>query len=84
MALKVDEIVSWGRSFDGYRRVFALSADDLAKRVLGCGDGPASFNAEATAKGHCVVSCDPVYDCSLAEIEQWAWAAGVDSHTQIK
>ena len=39
--------------------MFRLSDDDLAGRTLGCGDGPASFNAEATAAGHNVVSCDP-------------------------
>jgi hypothetical protein len=70
MALKLDEIIPWGRSFDEYRRVFALSEDDLATLVLGCGDGPASFNAEATANGHSVISCDPVYAFSPAEIAQ--------------
>jgi hypothetical protein len=32
--------------------MFALTGDDLAGAVLGCGDGPASFDAEATALGH--------------------------------
>ena len=50
--------------------MFALADEDLAGRILGCGDGPASFNAEATALGHAVVSCDPIYACSPAEIEQ--------------
>ena len=31
-----------------YRRVFALSDADLRGHVLGCADGPASFNVEAT------------------------------------
>jgi SAM-dependent methyltransferase len=43
---------------------------DLTGRTLGCGDGPASFNAGATANGHAVTSCDPVYDLSAAEIER--------------
>jgi hypothetical protein len=42
----------------------------VAGRILGCGDGPASFNAEATVRGHAVVSCDPVYAFSPAEIER--------------
>ena len=41
-----------------YRRLFALTDEDLAGRILGCGDGPASFNAEATAGGHAAASCD--------------------------
>jgi hypothetical protein len=70
MAFKLNEVIPWGRSFDEYRRMFALSEQDLAGRILGCGDGPASFNAEATAKGHAVVSCDPIYAFSPEEIEQ--------------
>src|SRR5947209_14689 len=50
--------------------MFALSDDDLAGRILGCGDGPASFNAEATAAGYSVLSCDPIYAFSPAGIEQ--------------
>jgi SAM-dependent methyltransferase len=38
-----------------------LSGDDYTRTILGCGDGPASFNAEATERGHHVVSCDPLY-----------------------
>jgi hypothetical protein len=57
----LDEVVPWGRSFDEYRRMFALSDDNLSSRILGCGDGPASFNAEATRRGTRVVSCDPLY-----------------------
>jgi hypothetical protein len=41
--------------------MFALSDDDLGTRILGCGDGPASFNAEATRRGSHVISCDPIY-----------------------
>ncbi len=57
----LDQVVPWGRSFDEYRRMFALSGADLRRRILGCGDGPASFNAEATRRGATVISCDPIY-----------------------
>jgi hypothetical protein len=67
--MKLNEVIPWGRSFEEYRRMFALSEDDLAGAILGCGDGPASFNAEATALGHRVVSCDPLYAFPTAEIE---------------
>ena len=68
--MKLREIVPWGRSFEEYRRMFALSESDLAGLILGCGDGPASFNAEATAAGHSVVSCDPIFDLTAAEIRR--------------
>jgi hypothetical protein len=50
--------------------MFGLSETDLAGRILGCGDGPASFNAEATARGHTVISCDPIYVFPGEEIRQ--------------
>lgn len=64
----LDKVVPWGRSYDEYSRMFALSDADLGGRILGCGDGPASFNAEATALGSAVVSCDPIYRFSAAQI----------------
>ena len=64
----LDEVVPWGRSFDEYRRMFALTHDDLGLRVLGCADGPASFNAEATRRGARVVSADPLYRWSRDQI----------------
>ena len=60
----------WGRSFDEYCRMFALTEGDLDRRILGCGDGPASFNAEATRCGHRVVSCDPIYRFDRSQIEE--------------
>ena len=48
--------------------MFALSDGDLRLKILGCGDGPASFNAEATRRGSRVVSCDPIYRFETPEI----------------
>ncbi len=70
MAFTLDKLVPWGRSLDEYRRMFALTDADLAKRILGCADGPASFNAEMTGIGRSVVSCDPIYEFSAEEIRQ--------------
>jgi hypothetical protein len=70
MSMKLNEVIPWGRSFEEYTRMFALTEEDLAGSILGCGDGPASFNAEATALGHRVVSCDPIYAFSAGEIER--------------
>lgn len=66
----LENIVPWGRSFDEYRRMFSLTDADIRKRILGCADGPASFNAELTAKGGSVVSTDPLYKCSVDQIRQ--------------
>lgn len=70
MPFSIDRVVPWGRSLDEYRAMFSLSASDLARRILGCGDGPASFNAELSALGGRVVSVDPLYRFSGAAIER--------------
>ncbi|MFO0911853.1 MAG: hypothetical protein U0795_02765 [Pirellulales bacterium] len=50
--------------------MFSLTAADLSGRLLGCGDGPASFNATGTALGHQIISADPLYACSAEEIQR--------------
>lgn len=69
MPFRYEEAVPWGRSFDEYRRMFALTDADLARRILGCADGPASFNAGMKQRGKHVVSCDPLYQFSAAQIQ---------------
>ena len=68
--MKLESVVPWGRSFDEYRRMFSLGDAELRGRLLGCGDGPASFNCEATALGYSVRSCDPIYAFSAGEISR--------------
>jgi hypothetical protein len=70
MAFKYEEAVPWGRSFDEYVHMFHLSTEDLHRKILGCADGPAGFNAGMFRKGKRVVSCDPLYQFSAAQIEQ--------------
>jgi len=48
--------------------MFALSPSDLQLSIVGCGDGPASFNAEATRRGITVTSCDPIYQWSTSQL----------------
>ncbi|MEA3210212.1 MAG: hypothetical protein QOE70_3269 [Chthoniobacter sp.] len=50
--------------------MFALSSADFHKRILGCGDGPASFNAEWSAEGGRVVSVDPIYELGGPAIQR--------------
>ena len=66
--MQLEQVVPWGRNASEYRRMFDLTEADLAGRILGCGDGPASFNAELTAAGHQVTSVDPVYAFAGNEI----------------
>jgi hypothetical protein len=68
--MKLDDIVPWGRSLAEYRRMFDLDEGDLDKQILGCGDGPASFNAEMTALGKNVVSIDPIYQFNASQIDR--------------
>jgi hypothetical protein len=68
MAFSLDKVVPWGRSYDEYVRMFDLTAADLGGRILGCGDGPAGFNATLTQRGGQVVSVDPLYVCATEQI----------------
>lgn len=68
MAFTLNKIVPWGRSFDEYCAMFALSKDDLKRRLLGCGDGPANFNCMLTRRGGIAVSVDPLYKLDADEI----------------
>ncbi|HIJ78283.1 MAG: hypothetical protein OEY01_03125 [Desulfobulbaceae bacterium] len=70
MAFTLSEVVPWGRTFDEYLAMFAMSPDDLALKILGCGDGPASFNSGLTARGGRVVSIDPLYAFTAGEISR--------------
>ena len=64
----LDKIVPWGRSYQEYIDMFNLSDDDLQLRILGCGDGPAEFNAKLTANNGNVVSLDPIYEFNTKQI----------------
>ena len=68
----LDKVVPWGRSFDEYQRMFALTETDLGLglKIVGCGDGPANFNAEATRRGSTVISCDPIYRYDVDQLQE--------------
>jgi hypothetical protein len=66
----LDEVVPFGRLSEEYRLMFGLTPEDWNLTILGVGDGPASFNAEATSAGWNVVSVDPICVFSAAEIRQ--------------
>ncbi|HYF49004.1 MAG TPA: SAM-dependent methyltransferase [Planctomycetota bacterium] len=70
MTMQLSRVVPWGRSRHEYESMFNLSSPDIRGKVLGCGDGPASFNAEMTVTGHSVISIDPIYEFSGAQIRR--------------
>ncbi|WP_340819600.1 SAM-dependent methyltransferase [Methanolobus sp. WCC4] len=70
MAVQYQKVVPWGRSFQEYVDMFDLSESDLGRSILGCGDGPASFNCEMTRQGRSVVSVDPIYSLDRDAIEK--------------
>lgn len=69
MSFKLDNVVPWGRNIDEYREMFLLTDDDMQKKIAGFGDGPASFNSQATADGCSVTSFDPIYQFTRSQLE---------------
>lgn len=68
MGFTLENVVPWGRSYDEYVSMFDLTEVDLGLRLLGCGDGPAGFNAALTQRGGHLVSVDPIYAFDTGQI----------------
>ena len=68
--MQLKKIVPWGRNLDEYRSMFNLTESDLHLKILGCGDGPSSFNAEVYDLGGSVVSVDPIYQFSKDDLSK--------------
>lgn len=70
--MKIDykEIVPWCRSFEEYVKMLALTQSDLNLKIMDCGGGPSSFNSEMARRGKRVVSIDPIYNLSVAELKR--------------
>ena len=84
MTFSLHSVVPWGRSFDEYIAMFNLSNDDLSRLILGCGDGPAGFNARMKTKGNRVISCDPLYTFSCSQIRQRIFEAKNEVMQQVR
>ena len=74
MVFKLENVVPWGRSLANYHQMFGLSDRDLTLNIVDCAGGPASFNAEMQdldrrGQDQKVISCDPIYRFSAAEIK---------------
>lgn len=70
MAMQLEQVVPFGRSFDEYINLFNLIHADLQKSILSVADGPASFNAEGTRLGYRIQSIDPLYCFTAPQIRQ--------------
>jgi len=62
---KLEDVLPWGRHEWEYTAFFALDDTSLdmpvETRILDCGGGPSSFNAERNARGGSVVTVDPLF-----------------------
>lgn len=74
MAVQLDQVVPFGRSFDEYVKMFSLSEADLQGNILSVADGPASFNAEGTERGYRIQSIDPLYGFEADEVRDRFYA----------
>jgi hypothetical protein len=70
MGIDYKDIVPWGRSFAEYIKMFSLGPDDLDLRILDCGGGPSSFNAEMNKRGMKATSIDPIYILPTDDIKK--------------
>lgn len=70
MNFKYTDVVPWGRSFEEYLDMFLLAEEDLTRKILGVGDGPASFNAQMHQRGIDIVSVDPIYQFSEEQVRE--------------
>jgi hypothetical protein len=84
LSFTLEHVIPWGRSFDEYLRMFALTEEELESTILGCADGPASFNAEASRRGWNVVSCDPLYRFDAMQIQERIAAVYDDVIDQVR
>ncbi len=83
--MTLENIIPWGRSKKEYMEMFNLTKEDVTnKRIIGCGDGPSSFNTEVDYDDGQVVSVDPLYAYSKKEIMQRIDEVAEDVMAQVK
>ncbi len=84
MTFILKSVVPWGRTFEEYIAMFNLSEADLCRSILGCGDGPAGFNARMYGLGHRMISCDPLYQYPYDQVAAAIEAARDDVMQQVR
>jgi hypothetical protein len=68
MPFDLDDIAPRGWTLAEYCTMFDLGDAERRLSILGCGDGPSSFNAEGTAQNMRIVSVDPLYALRAPDI----------------
>jgi len=68
--MKLENVVPWGRNLSEYRAMGLYTDADKHKKILGCGDGPASVNVELTHMDINITSIDPIYQFTKKQIQQ--------------
>lgn len=63
-------LLLWGHTLADYQQMFDLTDADLDKKIIDCGAGPASFNAEMHQLGKHVVSVDELYNLPYDMLQQ--------------
>jgi len=88
MSITIDyqlkSIVPWGRNLEEYKSMFTLSQENLNGKILGCGDGPSSFNAELTQMGGDITSIDPIYEFSKEQLSIRIDEVAVEVMTMVR
>lgn len=84
MAFTLNDVVPWGRNLAEYCAMFGLTEADRRVSILGCGDGPASFNAEGTSQGMRIVSVDPLYEFRASDIRDRIAATAPEITAQLR
>jgi hypothetical protein len=84
MAFALNDVVPWGRNLAEYCAMFDLGEAEKRLSILGCGDGPASFNCEGTAQGMRIVSADPLYQFRAGDIRERIDATARTITTQLR
>jgi hypothetical protein len=68
--MKLENVVPWGRNLEEYKAMRLYSDADRNKKILGCGDGPASVNKTLTQMDIDIISIDPVYEFTKKQIQK--------------
>lgn len=66
--MKLENVIPWGRNLQEYQEMGLYTDVDKDKKILGCGDGPASVNGTLSHMGVEIISIDPIYQFTKAQI----------------
>jgi len=68
--MQLKNVVPWGRNLQEYWAMGLYRDEDKHKKILGCGDGPASVNKMLSDMEVDITSIDPIYQFTKTQIAQ--------------